>query len=328
MGLKHSTTASGGESGALVGQAAWNADHTVDGNVDFGGFRLENAVGMTGALGTTGATGPTGTAGATGAAGPTGAAGATGALGTTGATGPSGATGPTGASGATGAAGPTGAIGPTGPAGLTGASGPTGAVGPTGATGPSGATGLTGASGPTGAIGPTGPSGADGAAGATGASGPTGAAGATGPSGTAGFSTVKMGNDLATGGTTALITASGMIFALTSGNNYQFEFNVLYNGNTTCGLKLGLTFPAATVVGALATIPLTSSTALYGTISASGGSATATSSLGSTQNALATLYGHIVPSENGNLALTWASELTTTGGVQLKQGTNGFIYQI
>src|SRR5574343_116450 len=69
--------------------------------------------------------------------------------------------------------------------------------------------GATGATGPTGAIGPTGPSGADGAAGPAGV-GRTGAIGPTGATGSvAGITNVYMQDDMATGTTTAMVTASG-----------------------------------------------------------------------------------------------------------------------
>lgn len=315
-GIVHDTTATGGESAGLIGQAGWNADHDITGNVDFGGFRLENAVGMTGAIGTTGATGSTGPTGV-GLTGAAGAAGPTGAIGLT------GASGPTGAAGITGATGPSGATGPTG-AGVTGAAGATGVTGPSGATGPTGV-GLTGASGPTGAIGPTGPSGANGAAGATGASGPTGA---LGPTGVAGFTTVKMLSDTATGGTTALVTASGMIFALTSGNTYYFEFYAQHQGGTTSGLALGLTFPAATVVSANVNLPITAATGILGSISTSGAQVTGSGCLGATVNALAMMSGTIVPTQNGNLALMWGCEISTGAGVRIRNGSVGFLYTI
>ena len=69
-----------------------------------------------------------------------------------------------------------------------------------------------------------------------------------------------MQSDQATGTVTALATASGMIFALTSGNTYRFQFLMVAKiGNvtsaTTVGVKMGLTFPAATVVAARAGFP-------------------------------------------------------------------------
>ena len=334
--VTHSTPADGTFSAA--GQAAWDAEHVISGEGATG------ATGPTGPSGADGAVGPTGTAGATGATGaigPTGV-GITGAAGPTGAVGPSGATGPTGvgitgAQGPTGVAGPTGAIGPsgaTGPTGVTGADstvpGPTGSIGPTGvgltgAAGPTGAAGATGAIGPSGATGPTG-------VGITGAIGPTGA---TGPAG-GGVTKVYTESDSATGSTTAMVTASGMVFAVTTGNYYRFKFHVItrigsVTSATTVGIKLGLTFPAATVVGAVAMIPqAVAGTAHFftGQIQASGGTVTSASTQFPTANTLSIVEGSIVPSAAGNVALTFGCELSTTAGVVIKSGTNGVIEQL
>ena len=336
--VTHSTPADGTFSAA--GQAAWDAEHIISGEGATG------ATGPTGPAGATGAQGATGIQGVTGATGadstvpgPTGAAGATGA---TGAVGPSGATGPTGigitgAQGATGVAGPTGAIGPsgaTGPTGVTGADstvpGPTGSIGPTGvgltgAAGPTGAAGATGAIGPSGATGPTG-------VGITGAIGPTGA---TGPAG-GGVTKVYTESDSATGSTTAMVTASGMVFAVTTGNYYQFKFHVItrigsVTSATTVGIKLGLTFPAATVVGAVASIPQGAAGTSHfftGQIQASGGTVTSASTQYPNANTLSIVEGSIVPSAAGNVALTYGCELSTTAGVVIKAGTNGIIEQL
>ena len=334
--VTHSTPADGTFSAA--GQAAWDAEHVISGEGATG------ATGPTGPSGADGAVGPTGTAGATGATGaigPTGV-GITGAAGPTGAVGPSGATGPTGvgitgAQGPTGVAGPTGAIGPsgaTGPTGVTGADstvpGPTGSIGPTGvgltgAAGPTGAAGATGAIGPSGATGPTG-------VGITGAIGPTGA---TGPAG-GGVTKVYTQSDSATGSTTAMVTASGMVFAVTTGNYYRFKFHVItrigsVTSATTVGIKLGLTFPAATVVGAVASIPQGAAGTSHfftGQIQASGGTVTSTSTQFPNANTLSIVEGSIVPSAAGNVALTYGCELSTTAGVVIKQGTNGIIEQL
>ena len=308
--VTHSTPADGTFSAA--GQAAWDAEHVISGEGATG------ATGPTGPSGADGAVGPTGTAGATGATGaigPTGV-GITGAAGPTGAVGPSGATGPTGvgitgAQGPTGVAGPTGAIGPsgaTGPTGVTGADstvpGPTGSIGPTGvgltgAAGPTGAAGATGAIGPSGATGPTG-------VGITGAIGPTGA---TGPAG-GGVTKVYTQSDSATGSTTAMVTASGMVFAVTTGNYYQFKFHVItrigsVTSATTVGIKLGLTFPAATVVGAIASIPqAVAGTAHFftGQIQASGGTVTSASTQFPNANTLSIVEGSIYASRCGKFA--------------------------
>lgn len=253
--------------------------------------------------GLTGAAGPTGTAGA---AGPTGAVGATGATGV-------GITGATGADSTV--PGPTGAIGPTG-------------VGITGAQGAQGATGVAGA---TGAIGPTGPTGV----GITGAAGPTGAQGPTGAAGGA-ASYVYTQSDSATGSTTALVTASGMTFAVTSGNYYRFSFHILsrigaVTSATTVGLKLGLTFPAAAVVGAYAQIPQAVAGVAHmfvGQIQSSGASVTSVSTQYPNQDTHSLVEGSIVPTANGNVALVFGCELSTTAGVVIKQGTNGRIEKL
>ena len=254
-----------------------------------------NRVDETGPIGATGATGPTGPSGATG---PTGV-GTTGAAGATGVTGPSGATGPTGT-------GVTGAVGATGSTGPSGATGPTGA----GVTGAVGATGVTGPTGPSGATGPTG-------TGTTGAQGPTGAAG--------GAQYVRMQDDMATSvATTALFTASGCTFAVTSGNKYAFKFWALWRCNvTTNGFKVGLNFPAAIVVAANARIPTSATAQTLGLITASGQSVTgtATPTSGTTYQAL--VEGIIEPSASGNLVLMWGNELATTAAVQLRRGTGG-----
>lgn len=289
--VTHSTPADGTFSAA--GQAAWDAEHVISGE------------------GATGATGPTGPSGADGAVGPTGTAGATGA---TGAIGPTGA-GITGIQGATGAdstvPGPTGAIGPTG-VGLTGSAGPTGAIGATGAVGATGATGV----------------GITGAEGATGVTGPTGSI--------AGMSYVYTQSDSATGVTTGMVTASGMVFAVTTGNYYRFRFHVITRiGNvtsaTTVGIKLGLTFPAATIVGAVANIAQGAAGASHwysGQIQSSGGTVTSVSTQFPNSNTLSIVEGSILPSAAGNIALTYGCELSTTAGVVIKSGTNGVIEQL
>jgi hypothetical protein len=349
VGIVHKTPADGTFS--ATGATEWNRDHDLAeagsgailsiGAIVDGEFLRRNGttIDSAAAAGPTGATGPTGNAGATGAAGPTGTgvtgaagptgatgptgAGTTGAIGPTGATGPSGATGPTGSTGADSTvAGPAGATGPTGVtgAGTTGASGPTGAIGPTGPTGITGA-GTTGASGPTGAIGPTGPTGVTGA-GTTGVTGPTGPAGVGG-----GFTTVVMQDDTATAISAGLVTTSGMTFALVSGNTYRFEFFIPFDSvASTVGLKLGLTFPAATMMSSRFYIPNSNTAETMGDVSGPGGFVVAATS--SAARSLAYISGVIRPSADGNLALQHACEIATSGGPVIKGGANGILYTL
>lgn len=184
----------------------------------------------------------------------------------------------------------------------TGDLGATGVAGATGATGPAGATGA----GETGAVGPTGP---------------------TGPAGGGGGTTlVRMGSNTATGTTTAMVTASGMTFAVTSGNTYWFRFDVAFDcNNTTVGVRLGLTFPAAIAVSAHAEAAIDPSTKAYALILASSGSVLTTRVNASSVAQYGHITGHIEPSASGTLALIWASELSTTAGARILAGTNGIL---
>jgi hypothetical protein len=136
-----------------------------------------------------------------------------------------------------------------------------------------------------------------------------------------------MASSHSTSGTTALATASGMIFALTAGTTYNFEFQVGHDGITTMGLKLGLTFPAVTMVFARAEIASSNVAQVIGYIEASGGSVTSTGSFGATR-LMSRVEGTILPSGNGNLALVWGCEASTTGGVRILQQTLGYLYAV
>lgn len=281
------------------------------------------ANGAQGATGPTGSglTGPTGTAGATGSTGPTGAAGATGSTGPAGTTGATGPTGSAGATGPSGPSGPAGATGSTGPAGNTGSTGPTGAAGATGATGPTG----TGSTGP---IGPTGPSGSGGG----GSTGPTGAQGATGPTGGGGADLLKTDADSATNTTVTLTTAPSLQFSVGSGQTYIFAYKLLMqSGNAANGIRVGLSFPSATVVSAMAYIPVTvdgTGPQQIGYITSTGDSVVGTSMPTVNVPLLVIVEGTIRPSANGTLALTYGSELSTTQGIILRIASVGIIQNL
>jgi hypothetical protein len=135
-----------------------------------------------------------------------------------------------------------------------------------------------------------------------------------------------------------LATVSAQTFALVSGIAYNFDWRVLYSignavTNTTVGIKLGLTFPAATVVAANVEIPVgpAGTAGMFdGEVVISGGSVTATTqqSPGQTTAHLAIVRGTIIPSANGNLALMYGSEISTTAGPVIRAGTNGALYTI
>jgi hypothetical protein len=145
-----------------------------------------------------------------------------------------------------------------------------------------------------------------------------------------------MESDTVTATSVTPVTTSGMIFAVTSGNTYRFKFQVLHiignnASNTTCGLRLGLTFPAATVIGTHIRIPQAAAgTDMFyeARITASGTSVTAASTQYATQNVMATVEGIIIPSADGNLALLHGAEISTSFGVVIKAGTNGILERL
>jgi hypothetical protein len=289
------------------GVAAWEEEHTV-------------------VLDTAGLTGPAGPSGADGAQGSQGPTGPTGAQGSQGNQGNAGPTGPTGATGADSTV-----AGPTGPTGV-GLTGPTGAnstvPGPTGPTGV-GLTGPTGANstvpGPTGPTGPAGPSGPTGAAGAAGPTGPTGPAGGGAPSGR---SVVMLAN-APTASVTTTLTAPSLGFPVASGVPYQFRYQIPWNtGVGTCGLRLGVTFPAFVSCAVQVTIPVAApgtGAYLVGDINTSGTMIVGTSAPTLANNS-ALIEGQIYLSGSGNLNVIYASEVATASGVRLMAGGTGVIW--
>ena len=305
---------------------------TYDGGTNWFGFPA--AAG--GATGPTGTTGTTGAAGATGPSGATGAAGAGGATGPTGAGGAAGATGPTGTTGNTGSTGPTGTSlsGPTGPTGVAGVTGPTGTSlsGPTGPTGSTGAAGASGATGPSGATGLSGATGAAGATGATGPTGTTGTSGPTGPTGATGPSGTQLKKtdfDTATMSAAAISAHPSLKFDLTSGRLYVFSYQLLMQTPVaTNGIRVGLNFPSATVVGAVANIPVSVdgiASIWSGMITSTGDSVVGTSAATVNVPMIVQIDGQIVPSANGTLELGYGGELATTAGIVLLRGSIGIL---
>lgn len=234
--------------------------------------------------------------------------------------------------------------GPSGPQGATGSTGPTGPQGNTGSTGPTGPQGNTGATGPTGpsgfgATGPTGPAGADGATGPTGPAGSTGPSGPTGPQGVqgptgplSGVSFVQTIDDSPTAITTTTATTSGLQFLLQSGITYQFKFHMIWRtGLTTAGIRVGLMFPAASIVsGTASTITSADGTAanFVGAITTSGDGVTVTSAPVANTDFLAVIEGSIRPSANGTLHVYHAGEVATASGIILRQRSNGILWAI
>jgi hypothetical protein len=102
----------------------------------------------------------------------------------------------------------------------------------------------------------------------------------------------------------------------------------MQSGHVNNGLKVGLTFPAATVVSAVAYIPesVNGVSAVHtGWITETGDSVTGTSMPTVNVPLITIVEGTIVPSANGTLSLTYAGELATTQGVIIRQGSVGIL---
>lgn len=162
-----------------------------------------------------------------------------------------------------------------------------------------------------GGIGPTGPT------------GPTGA-GVTGPTGPTGGDFVVLASDLGSHPNSTPTDATGLAFVGVTAGTYAFKAGVVYQtAATTTGLKVGLTFPAATVFAATVHIPQTTAGVgggLQGWITASAGTVATTSTPAATTSYEALIDGTIVVSTGGTIQVTQASNATGSA-ITLKQGS-------
>jgi hypothetical protein len=143
---------------------------------------------------------------------------------------------------------------------------------------------------------------------------------------------LKSDADTTTGTTTALTEHPSLKFAVSSGNTYVFAYKLLMQSSLAInGLKVGLSFPAATVVSAVAYVPESVdgiSAQTTGWITSTGDSVTGTSLPTINVPLIVTIEGTIRPSANGTLAVGYACEMSTTAGVIVRQGSVGIIKNV
>ncbi len=123
----------------------------------------------------------------------------------------------------------------------------------------------------------------------------------------------------------ALANATSLSFAVVAGKVYKFKFNVMYtSAATTTGLRLGLTYPAATSASAIAnfTAGADGTAALFsGVINASGDSVQSTNAAAVTPAIMfSTVEGTIMPTAAGTVQLQAATELLASN-VVIKAGS-------
>jgi len=116
---------------------------------------------------------------------------------------------------------------------------------------------------------------------------------------------------------------------MSSGRTYIFAFKLLMQtAQAANGLKVGLNFPAATIVSAVAYVPESAdgtAAQTTGWITTSGDSVAGTSCPTINVPLIVEVNGTIRPSANGTLALGYAAELSTTTGVIIRQQSIGII---
>jgi hypothetical protein len=137
-------------------------------------------------------------------------------------------------------------------------------------------------------------------------------------------------NQVSSNTTTA--TLSGLQFNLVAGTTYHYQFNIPWRtGVASCGLRLGLLFPAATMNTATVMIPISTTGTGYmgmGNIAASGGSITGTSALAANTTYLAQIFGVITPSSNGTLHTLFSGEVATASGITVMSGAHGLLWSV
>ena len=154
------------------------------------------------------------------------------------------------------------------------------------------------------------------------------------PGGAGGPATVKLTADLAAYSVATLVNLAGLAFAVASGVYYRFVFNVVHQqAATTTGLRLGLTFPAATIFAAHArvshgvTVNADGTDIMFeGPITTSGDSVLGTGVQAAATNYISTIEGFILPSAAGNIQVQYAPEVAAA--MTVKQGSHGLLFTL
>lgn len=192
--------------------------------------------------------------------------------------------------------------------------------------------GVGGPRGPQGYPGPAGPTGAQGIQGIqgpqgnTGSQGPQGIQGSAGPGGT---SVKKTSDQTFNSATPANVT--NLVFALTAGRYYKFEFTLAVRSDTaTVGVATSLTFPAMTRFAARVSAPFAADGAgaeWQGEITSSDDPVVPTAIASINTDYIVKIEGVAVPSANGNLQVRARTETGTTN-VVVRQGSCGMLYDL
>lgn len=219
-----------------------------------------------------------------------------------------------------------GAQGPEGPQGPQGETGEKGSKGDTGDAGESGADGADGAQGVKGDQGDPGPQGEPGADGAQGLQGEQGIQGIQGPPGAG--ATTALTTSMIVRTTTTPLPLSGLSFSVSSGVAYRFDFGIAFaTAVSTTGLKLGLTYPAASTFAAVVRVPIAAGGVggeFQGWVTTSGGFVTGTGVQTAAARYYAQINGMILPVSSGTLQVTYGTEVANSA-VSTFAGSHGVL---
>jgi hypothetical protein len=123
---------------------------------------------------------------------------------------------------------------------------------------------------------------------------------------------------------TTVANATSLSFSAVAGKVYKYNFNILYTSAATgTGIKLGLTYPAATTASGKASIPIGAdgtATIFYGLITSSGDIVIGTGTPAASTTTYATVQGIIIPSTTGTVQLTAGTEVNASA-IVIKAGS-------
>lgn len=130
-----------------------------------------------------------------------------------------------------------------------------------------------------------------------------------------------------TGKTDATLVNTGLSFAVTSSTYYSFRFYIVYRSTVgTVGLKLGLTYPAATIFAAAVKIHDFGAAGAGNMwsegLNFSGDATSSTAAFFTGTNLPAVIEGVLLPSADGTLMVQYAAE-TTGATVTMMQASTG-----
>jgi hypothetical protein len=134
-----------------------------------------------------------------------------------------------------------------------------------------------------------------------------------------GISSVKMSTFRVTT-TTSTAPIAELAFTVSNTILNTFEFNVVFATSiSTCGIRFGLTYPAISSFAAQVEIPQGTVVAglptgkMMGWVTSTGASILSSTVPAASTKYLASIYGSILPSANGTLQLTYATEVAGVG---------------